>query len=72
MNLLSSVNKEGGFTYTSTTLWCTFQRQRYEYVEVERDEKSGKARGELRELTCPVDLPISSYFKKTATGDGTG
>ena len=69
MNLLSSVNKEDGFTYTST-LWCTFQRQRYEYVEVEQDEKSGKARGELRELTCPVDLPISSYFKKTATGMG--
>ena len=67
MNLLSSVSKEDGFTYTST-LWCTFQRQRYEYVEVERDAKSGKARGELRELTCPVDLPISSYFKKTATG----
>ncbi len=67
MRLLSSVSKEDGFTYTST-LWCTFQRQRYEYVEVERDAKSGKARGELRELTCPVDLPISSYFKKTATG----
>jgi cation-transporting ATPase 13A1 len=67
MNLLSSVSKEDGFTY-KTTLWCVFQRQRYEYVEVERDAKSGKARGELRELTCPVDLPISSYFKRTATG----
>ena len=66
MNLLSSVNKEGGFTYSDVVVY--FQRQRYEYVEVERDEKSGKARGELRELTCPTDLPISVISKRLRLG----
>jgi hypothetical protein len=31
-----------------------FQRQRFEYVETERDAKSGKARGEVREVETPA------------------
>jgi manganese-transporting P-type ATPase len=64
MRVLRNITSDG--TY-ETTLWCVFQRQRYEYVEIERDDKNGKVRGELRELKCPVDLPISRYFR-TSTG----
>ncbi|OUS46274.1 ATPase type 13A [Ostreococcus tauri] len=53
-----------------TMLWCVFQRQRYEYVEVEWDERRGKGRGELREIETPKSLPLSSYVKaKGLTAD---
>ena len=46
-----------------TMLWCVFQRQRYEYVEIEWDEARGKGQGELREIETPKDLPLSHYVK---------
>ena len=53
-----------------TMLWCVFQRQRYEYVEIEWDERRGKGRGELREIRTPKDLPLSQYVKaKGLTAD---
>ena len=39
-----------------TMLWCVFQRQRYEYVEIEWDEARRKGRGELQEIHTPKDL----------------
>mmetsp|Transcript_357 Transcript_357/g.813 ORF Transcript_357/g.813 Transcript_357/m.813 type:complete len:1571 (-) Transcript_357:629-5341(-) len=48
-----------------TMLWTVFQRQRFEYVETERDARTGKARGEVREVETPVALPLSSYLKPT-------
>ena len=46
-----------------TMLWCVFQRQRYEYVELEWDEKNRKGRGELREIETPSNLLLSHYGK---------
>ena len=71
MRLLSSVSKEDGFTYTST-LWCTFQRQRYEYVEVERDAKSGKARGELRRVDLSGGFTDFELLQKDRDWNGAG
>ena len=53
-----------------TMLWCVFQRQRYEYVEIEWDEARRKGRGELQEIHTPKDLPLSHYVKsKGLTSD---
>jgi len=46
-----------------TMLWCVFQRQRYEYVELEWDENRRKGRGELREIETPSNLLLSHYAK---------
>ena len=46
-----------------TMLWCVFQRQRYEYVEIEWDDANRKGRGELREIETPKDMLLSHYVK---------
>ena len=50
---------------TRVMLWTVFQRQRFEVRVLERDEKTGKTRAEVREVATPVAEPLSSYARST-------
>ena len=50
---------------TRVMLWTVFQRQRFEVRVLERDDKTGKTRAEVREVATPVAEPLSSYARPT-------
>ena len=50
---------------TRVMLWTVFQRQRFEVRILERDERAGKTKAEVREVATPVAEPLASYARPT-------